>query len=146
VRLPERLDIEAEKWTHEPGDKLYGRIIELGTYSGEYGSSETIALLVNEEGATEEGGKPIPLESERIFYASRTVPARWVAENTLSVGDWLGVKYKGVPNGKEYHDYRFVHEPAQPTEGAAEPETSNDETQEAADDEAAENEDDGIPY
>lgn len=103
--LTQRLDEPTPpKWEHEPGDKLLGTVVDLGTYEGEYGSSPTVTIDAV-EGSTEAGGTAIAPGERRIFYASRTVARSKVEGKKPQIGDRIGIAYKGIPDGREYHDY-----------------------------------------
>jgi hypothetical protein len=107
-RLADRLDAEAEKWVHEPGDKLLGDVLDVDTYVGDRGYEPCPMLTVEvAEGSTEEGGKPIRPGEERIFYASRTVARSEVEKASLAVGDTVGIKYQGLAAGKDYYGYKI---------------------------------------
>ncbi len=137
--LAEQLDVDPEKWAHEENDKLLGEVVEVGTYEGEYGACSTYTIRA-EHGSTEEGGKPIPEGAEMILYASRTVLRNKLDSIRPRVGDRLGVKYLGIPDGREYHNYRIKHEPGRaPREPQAEQleldaQAANEDTEEGEDD------------
>jgi hypothetical protein len=113
--LAARLDITPEKWDYETGDVLIGRVIDVGTWSGEYGESPTVTVLVDEAGSTEQGGNPIPLGAERIIYCSPTVVRNEIEKQSPRNGDRLAVKFRGDhPNG--YKDFRVIVVRNQPPE------------------------------
>jgi hypothetical protein len=108
--LFEKLDQEqAKAWIPEDGDKLVGTVTHIGEWTGEYGTSVTVTIEA-EKGSTEEG-EAIEPESLRTFYASSTAAASQLERANPSVGDRIGVAYKGKATGKagrEYHDYRVA--------------------------------------
>jgi hypothetical protein len=110
VDLFDKLDQEpATSWVPEEDDKLVGTVTALGTWTGEYGTSQTVTIEV-EKGSTEEG-EAIEAGSLRTFYASSTAAASQLERANPSVGDRIGVAYKGKATGKsgrEYHDYRVA--------------------------------------
>jgi hypothetical protein len=103
------LDIRAEKWAHEDGDRIWGLVVNRDVYySSEYGPSPTVTLRIEKDGPTENGGQPIPVPSERIIYASSTVLSRLVESQDPQPGDMWAVVYRGKATGKSgtpYHDY-----------------------------------------
>jgi hypothetical protein len=111
-----RLDSDAAWWQHEPDDKLVGRIVDRDTYypkpdpnTGKvYEPYPTVTVLVEEPGSTENGGEPIPVGSERIFGARRSIPREEIEKKDPQVGDRIGVAYRGIPDGKEYHLYKVL--------------------------------------
>jgi hypothetical protein len=110
VDLFDKLEQEpATSWSPEDGDKLVGTVTAIGTWTGEYGTSTTVTIEA-EKGSTEEG-EAIAAGELRTFYASSTAAASQLERANPSVGDRIGVAYKGKATGKsgrEYHDYRVA--------------------------------------
>lgn len=104
--LADSLDRDpAEWWEHEEGDKLIGSVVDRSTRTSEYGPYE-IVTIVAEEGSTEKGGKAIPVGDERSYHANSTIGKQDVASMNPQVGDDFGVKYLGIPTGKDYKLFR----------------------------------------
>lgn len=129
--LFEKLDQEqAKAWVPEEGDKIVGTVTHIGEWTGEFGTSTTVTIEV-EDGSTEEG-EPIEAGALRTFYASSTAAASQLERANPSVGDRIGVAYKGKAAGKksgrEYHDYRVAidRKVALATQPAAAPQSAVD--------------------
>jgi hypothetical protein len=91
--LDERLDSFAEPWKPEPGDKLVGEVVELDERTNEYGTYPVVTVR------TDDG-------EELAFHAFRTVAKNELAKQRPEVGDRIGIKYVGKPEGKDYELYR----------------------------------------
>jgi hypothetical protein len=108
--LFDKLDQEpAKAWVPEEDDKIVGTVTFIGEWTGDYGTSKTVTIET-EKGSTEEG-EAIEVGSLRTFYASSTAAASQLERANPSVGDRIGVAYKGKQTGKagrEYHDYRVA--------------------------------------
>jgi hypothetical protein len=119
--LFDKLDQEpASSWVPEDGDKLVGTVTSIGSWTGDYGTSTTVTIEV-EKGSTEEG-EQIDAGELRTFYASSTAAASQLERANPSVGDRIGVAYKGKATGKsgrEYHDYRVAVDRKVPLAAAA---------------------------
>jgi hypothetical protein len=94
TNLAERLDSFAEPWKPEPGEKLIGEVVDLDERENEYGSYPVVTVM------TDEG-------EELAFHAFRTVPKNELAKQRPQVGDRIGIKYFGKPEGKDYELYRI---------------------------------------
>jgi hypothetical protein len=95
TNLSDRLDESfAEAWKPEPGDKLIGVVTELAERENEYGRYPIVTVR------TEDG-------DELAFHAFRTVAKNELARCRPEVGDRIGIKYLGKPEGKEYELYRI---------------------------------------
>ena len=106
MNLAERLDRDpAEWWEHEEGDRLIGVVVDRGTRLSEFGAYEVISVEVT-EASTEKGGKKIPVGEERAYHASSSIGKQDVPKLDPRIGDGFGVKYLGVPEGKDYKLYR----------------------------------------
>lgn len=130
--LFDKLDEEpASGWHPQEGDKIVGTVTHIGEWTGEYGTSKTVTIEV-EDGSTEggesdEGGVAIEAGSLRTFYASSTAAASQLDKANPSVGDRIGVAYKGLATGKsgrEYHDYRIAVDRKVPLAAVAAPEAT----------------------
>src|SRR5262245_36561645 len=125
--LSEQLDTDdSERWEHVEGDRLLGTLVELGSWSGEFGDSLTVTVETA-PGSTS-NGEPIKAGERRILYASRTVLAKKLEELEPKVGDRLGVLYKGLVAGgaNEYHGYSVRVSRRAPTPAAAQSESGAD--------------------
>jgi len=145
--LHDLIDVKAEKWEHEPDDKLVGEILARSSYVGDkgYEPCQLLTILVDEPGSTEAGGQPIPIGAERLFYASRTVPRSAVEEQDPRGGDRIGIKYFGEVRDKGYFDYKIrVLRAAGRPETTVEPSSTN--LREGEPDEEEDLDDDGIPF
>jgi hypothetical protein len=101
--MREELSREREPWDRDTDPAVWGRVIELGVFEGEYGAAQVVVLL------TEDG-------REVAVHAFGTVLSEALARIDLQVGDHLGVRYLGEKTGrtgKSYHDYRIIHRDAQ---------------------------------
>jgi len=92
--LEQQLDQETQPWMAEPGDKLVGRIVEIGEMESDYGTYPLIIV------ATETG-------EEKAFHAFRTVAKQEIARQKPSVGDRIGIKYLGRMPDKNYDGYKI---------------------------------------
>jgi hypothetical protein len=106
--IADLVDSFPEAWFHEPGDKLVGDIIEIGTGENEYGTYDLITVLVTEPGSTERGGQAIPVGSLRVWHAFDTVPKNELKKRSPRVGDRIAIKDFGVRDGKHYKAYRII--------------------------------------
>jgi hypothetical protein len=123
LSLVERLDSVTEAWRHEPDDRLIGEIVDVDQRDSGYGVYPTVTV-VTEQGSTENGGQAIEPGDERVFHAFRTVPRNELAKRKPRIGDRIGIKYLGKPEGRDYEGYNLVLEQAERSElewPAAEP-------------------------
>jgi hypothetical protein len=100
-------DSFAPGWTEEPGDKLRGTLINIGTRDAGFGPYPiyTIAISDEYEARTREGF----VADEVAIHASRNVLRRKLENAKLSLGDEFGVKYIGPPEGDaRSHRYTVV--------------------------------------
>jgi len=111
----------AEWWEHEEGDKLVGTVVDRSTRVSEYGPYEIVTVEAEGE-STEKSGKPIPEGEERAYHANSTIGKTDVPKLDPRVGDSFGVKYLGVPQGKDYKLYRHRLERRTPEPAAVAPE------------------------
>src|SRR5262245_13665598 len=61
----------APAWKPQPGDTIYGRVIDLDEYEGDYGEPSPVATLeLTDDGpTTTEGGNPVEVGAEmRVFF------------------------------------------------------------------------------
>jgi hypothetical protein len=104
--LMDRLDApDARKWEHEEGDVLVGTIVNLGTFTGDYGTSRTVT--VDPEDGTTESGSALTEKESLIFYASASVAANELEAAGPKIGDRIGIKYHGTRPGKSGNDYKL---------------------------------------
>lgn len=97
--ISDRLDRNSEAWKPVPGDKLIGRITEIGENTTEFGTYAVISV----ENA----------DGEFSFHAFHTVAMRELERLRPAVGDEIGIAYRGKEMGKsgnEYQSYRIVVE------------------------------------
>jgi hypothetical protein len=94
TNLADRLDSFAEPWMPDAGEKLIGEVVDLDERENEYGSYPVVTVL------TDEG-------DELAFHAFRTVAKNELAKQRPQVGDRIGIKYVGKPEGKDYELYRI---------------------------------------
>lgn len=112
-RLIDGLGEVPPKWNHDK-DLIVGKVADLDSYTGEYGSCKTIMVEAAAK-STEDGGSPIPVGEYRTVYASRTVLANKTAkalERGLKVGDRIAIQHFGRPEGREYENYDLKFEAA----------------------------------
>jgi hypothetical protein len=124
--IHDRLSRTTEAWRHEPGDRLVGEVVDVGSNDSGYGVYTVVTLLVDEPGSTELGGRAIEVGDERAFHAFRTVPAREFEKRRPVVGERLGVVFRGDATnraGENYADYRvvFARPAAEPAAAVTEP-------------------------
>jgi hypothetical protein len=125
-RLIEGLGEVPPKWNHDK-DLIVGRVVDLDSYTGEFGSCKTIVIEAA-AGSTEDGGSPIPVGESRTVYASRTVLANKTEkalERGLKIGDRIAMKHFGRPEGREYENYDLKFEAAVAVESDIEADTSD---------------------
>ena len=125
-RLIDGLGEVPPKWSHDK-DIIVGRVVDLDSYTGEFGSCKTIVIAAV-EGSTEEGGSPIPAGEFRTVYASRTVLANKTEkalERGLKIGDRIAIKHFGRPEGREYENYDLKFEAALTVESDIDADTTH---------------------
>jgi hypothetical protein len=115
ANLIDQLDApQARKWEYEEGDVLIGTVLQLGTYSGDYGTCRTV-VVEPEEGTTEEGNGDAANEP-LLFYASAKTAADELDNSDVAVGDRIGIQYHGMReakgSGNKYHLFRIGVEKA----------------------------------
>jgi hypothetical protein len=93
--LMDRLDApEARRWEYEAeGDTLVGTVLNLGTFTGDYGSSPTVTVEAEEGSA--ENGESIEAGEAIIFYASPKIAQDELEAAAPNVGDRIGIRYHG---------------------------------------------------
>jgi len=104
--ISDRLDRNSEAWKPSPGDKLIGVVTELSENTTEYGTYP-ILNIENSDG-------------EFAFHAYHTVAMRELERLRPTVGDEIGVVYKGKETGKSgnsYQNYRIVVDRNSPRDG-----------------------------
>ncbi len=95
----EALDAEyPEAWRPKNvGDKILGEIVDLSEYDGGYGPYP-IVTVKQDDGET------------LSVHAIHTVLKGELAEHRPKVGDRIGIKYRGMPEGKKYESYKVMFE------------------------------------
>lgn len=82
--LQDRLDRNyADAWRPEPGDKLVGTIVEIGSRLGEHGRYPIVTIR------EDEGGQ------ELAFHAYRQVAQNKLAELAPEIGERIAIRYDG---------------------------------------------------
>jgi hypothetical protein len=94
--LEDRLDANAEAWRPQPGDKLIGAVVDLGSRTTEYGTYAIVTLR------TEAG-------DEVAVHAFHAVLAREFQKRPPRLGERLGIKYLGKSE-KGYEAYTIAWE------------------------------------
>lgn len=84
---------EARKWEYEEGDTFSGEVLDVGSYTGEYGTSPTVTIMPDSD--TTEGGVPVSTDEPLIFFASPKLANDEVERLDPKVGDLFAIKYKG---------------------------------------------------
>lgn len=102
MSMNDRLDQEVTAWRPEPGDKIYGKVVDISENQGEY---EPYPLLEIE---TADGAMV-------AVHAFHTVLKSELAKKRPSPGDSIGIKYLGKTAGKDYEGYRVIIDRAAPT-------------------------------
>lgn len=92
---------DARRWEFEQdGDQLVGEVVATGTFTGDYGTSNTVTIMPDVENTTEDGSKVQPGEA-LIFYASSKIAADEFEAKRPAVGDLLAIRYKGERSTKD---------------------------------------------
>lgn len=94
------------RWDHDTGDVLMGTVVDVGEYTGDYGTCKTVTVEAV-EGSTE-NGEPIQPGYRCTWYASRTVAASKLdkaLKRGLREGDSIAIKAQGYGEGSEKRDY-----------------------------------------
>lgn len=135
--LDERLDMHAEAWQPDPGDKLIGEVIDVDTRETEYGVYPIVTVR------TDEG-------DELAIHGYHTVLKREFSKARPGVGERIGVKYLGK-HERGYEAYKVVREkpvasaPVDWDKMGAEAEAAAAEAETPADEPAPVDEADSIP-
>ena len=148
IDITSMLDSFPEGWRPEPGDKLIGVVIGLGSRVGEYGEYPIVSVR------TDDG-------QDFAFHAFHTVARGELETLQPKLGDRIGIAYHGPHPTKGYERYRIVIVrragevavgeapptvgPEQVTHGEEDAPPADDTVPEQDTDGAAED-DDGIPY
>lgn len=107
--LMDRLDREPEAWLPEAGDKITGRIVEVGEagHASEYGKYPILII----ESVDVKTGEIV----ETVLHCFHTVLRNAIERVNPEVGDTIGVAYKGLKEGGAFgtfENYRVVIERA----------------------------------
>lgn len=97
--LDDRLDSVAQAWRPQVGEKLTGVVVAIGERISNYNDKPYVVLTVR----TDDG-------HEFVVHAFHTVLAQELAMQRPQVGDRIGIRYDGQPEGKNYESYRVVVE------------------------------------
>jgi hypothetical protein len=97
------LDIEPQRWEPEPGEKLWGTVVEVNEFLSSYGSGDVkILVILADDGS-----------GYWSVLCARTALRSQVEEKGVTEGDHIGIKYLGTRGEKGYHAYRVrVEKPA----------------------------------
>lgn len=95
--LEDRLDTEAVGWRPVAGEKLTGVIVDISEGSSDYGTYPLVEISADD-------GRTVTV------HAFHTVLKNELASKKPNVGDRIGIKYVGIPPGKNYETYRVVLE------------------------------------
>lgn len=104
MSMSDRLDQEVTAWRPEPGDKIYGKVVDISQNQGDY---EPYPLLEIE---TPDGAMV-------AIHAFHTVLKSELAKKHPVAGDSIGIKYLGKTAGKDYEGYRVIIDRATPVAG-----------------------------
>jgi hypothetical protein len=102
------------KWAHNL-DLIVGELVDVDSYTGEYGSCQTLIIMAA-DGSTENAGAMIPPGEQRTVYASRTVLRNKVEKalgKGLKPGDRIAIKHFGRPEGRDYESYDLRFQPVE---------------------------------
>ena len=99
--LQDRLNRTTVAWKPEEGDSLTGRVIDVEQMENEYGIHPVLTIVTD-------GGREV------TWHVFGTVAQKEVARQRPKVGDGIGVKYLGQPEGKAYKLWRVVVEHIDP--------------------------------
>lgn len=94
--LEAALDRETLNWRAEnEGDKVFGRVIELGEVEGQYGVSPRVVVLTPDD--------------QEVAIMGFGILGGQIYSSGVEVGDLFGVKYLGKQmsaNGREYRNFK----------------------------------------
>jgi hypothetical protein len=99
--MHDRLNQTPIPWKPEVGDELEGTVLEVDEYEGDHGPYPVVLV------GTDDGKKV-------TVYGSRSVLMSKLAKKRPRVGDRIGIKYLGYPEGKSYHNYNVEVDPVDP--------------------------------
>jgi len=100
--IEDRLNRPTISWRPSEGDSIAGTVVDIASHEHpEYGTSPVITVL------TEAG-------DEYVWHAFGTVAKAELAKRRPKVGDTIGVKFCGVPEGRSYKLWRVVVEHLEP--------------------------------
>ncbi len=97
MTLEDRLDSASEPWKPSPGDKLIGSVVDIDERDAGYGLYPIVVVLADDG-------------EQYAFHAFHTVAKSELAKARPVVGDRIGIKYLGKPEGKEYESYKVTVE------------------------------------
>ena len=103
MTIEQRLAAESEAWRPQVGETLIGEVVSIGERNSQFGEDVYPLLTVR----TDEG-------RELHFHAFHTVARQELASQKPQIGDRIGIRYLGKPDGKKYEHYRIVVERAEP--------------------------------
>lgn len=108
--LEDRLDAPAPAWRPEPGDRLIGIVVDVGTREGTYGPYPVVTVESEEDGC------------DLAFHGFHSVARQELARLKVRVGDRIGLAYHGrrtSKGGDEYESYVIRVDREEPVEPAA---------------------------
>jgi hypothetical protein len=93
--IDDRLDAATAGWKPTAGDKLIGVVVDIDERDGGYGMYPVVTVM------TDDG-------NQFAFHAFHTVAKSELAKARPVIGDNIGIKYLGKPEGKNYESYRVT--------------------------------------
>ncbi len=101
-----RLDREnAPGWRPSVGNKVSGEIVAIDMLPSAYGQPDYPVITIRQDDV-----------SEVAVHCFHEVLRREVARRKPEVGDTIGIKYLGRPDGRRYEAYKVVLDKAEPVE------------------------------
>jgi hypothetical protein len=94
--IDHRLDAETTGWKPAAGDKLVGVIVDIDERDAGYGPYPVVTILSDDD------------SKQYAFHGFHTVARSELAKAKPQVGEQIGVKYLGKPEGKKYESYRVT--------------------------------------
>lgn len=106
MSLHDKLEQEssfAESWKPQQGDEIIGTVVRINERENTFGNMYPILTIVTDDG------------SEVAIHGATSVLSAKIYENSVVIGDEIGVRYLGQTQGKTkgskpYHNFRFAVE------------------------------------
>lgn len=92
------LDMNAEPWKPNPGDKVVGKLVKVSYIEGKEFAGYPLYELQTDDGTLVE------------VHAFHQVLQNEIHRQNVTEGDRLGIKYLGKADGKKYENYRVLVE------------------------------------